>query len=325
MTKFHLIAIAATIAASSLAPSAAFAQSSSFQYIDGKSCPGGFTQSRGMCTSAKGDKEGMVKSGRCPSGFTDTGAYCYREVKAEKSSSSGSKSSSSVSQPDPTPDQTFAYKSITARLKKANDIDMCPTGHFTNRQDISECVTHFSDAPRSRLSGGGKCNAGETLERGKYCTGATSMSAADMDNALTYDNNELYTAYGIKHGKMPTLDTAPPEVAAPKLAALNAEKKAARAQSDAANAEQQRKAQAEQTAQDNHRNEQYRVMCEASRPNFPNGYPPGHTCHGIATAASAAPAAASAAAQATTDAAPVSAKDAVKQEASKALRGLFGR
>ncbi|NJM44644.1 MAG: hypothetical protein HC858_13030, partial [Brachymonas sp.] len=187
-----------------------------------------------MCTAAKGDKEGMVKSGRCPSGFTDTGAYCYREVKADKSSSSsGSKSSGSVSQPDPSPNQTFAYKTISARVKKAAEIDLCPTGHFTNRQDISECVTHYGDAPKSRLGSGAKCNAGETLERGTYCTSATSMSAQDMDAALTADFNELYTAYGIKHGKMPDLKQTPPEVAAPALATLNATKAAERAKQEA--------------------------------------------------------------------------------------------
>ncbi|NJS35974.1 MAG: hypothetical protein HC765_05260 [Brachymonas sp.] len=224
--SFQKLALAAiTLAAASwLAPSAAFAQSTSFLYIDGKNCPSGFTQSRGMCTASKGDKEGMVKTGRCPSGFTDTGAYCYREVKADKASASGSKSSGSVSQPNPSPNQTFAYKTITARVKKAAEIDLCPTGHFTNRQDISECVTHYSDAPKSRLATSGKCSAGETLERGTYCTSATSMPAQDMDAAITADFNELYTAYGIKHGKVPTLDSKPPEVAAPMLATLNAAK-----------------------------------------------------------------------------------------------------
>ena len=138
---FHQLtaAVLTFAAACLLSPSAVLAQSSSFQHIDGKNCPSGFTQSRDMCISSKGDKEGMVKSGRCPSGFTDTGAYCYREVKAEKSSAgSGGKSSSGISQTPPTPDQTIAYTTITARLKKAYEIDLCPTGYFTNRQDISE-------------------------------------------------------------------------------------------------------------------------------------------------------------------------------------------
>lgn len=301
-----------------LASNVVLAQSTSFQHIEGKSCPGGFTQSRGMCTSSKGDKEGMVKNGRCPSGFTDTGAYCYREVKAEKSGgSSGSKSSGS-SQPDPTPDQTFAYKSITARVKKANEIDLCPTGYFTNRQDISECITHFSDAPKSRLANGGKCSAGETLERGKYCSGATSMSAQDMDNAMTYDSNELYTAYGIKHGKPPTLDNKAPEVAAPAVAALNAEKNAERAKRDAADAQARRKSEAEQAALNNHRNDQQRIACEAGRANFPMGYPAGHPCHGVGAAAASAVSAAPAAAPTAAAANP---KDALKQ----GLKGLLAK
>ena len=155
------------------------------------------------------------------------------------------------------------------------------------------------------------------------------MAAKDMDNAMTYDFNDLYTGYGIKNGKMPELKQTPPEVGAPALAALNAEKNAERAKQDAANAELQRKAQAEQTAQDNHRNEQYRVMCEASRPNFPSGYPLGHTCHGIATSATTAatttPAAASLGAAPTAASPATAPKDAAKQEVGKALRGLFGR
>jgi hypothetical protein len=308
-----------------LQASNATAQSSSFPHIDGKSCPGGFTQSRGMCTSSKGDKEGMVKSGGCPKGFTDTGAYCYREVKAEKSGGSSAGKSSGSSQPDPTPDQTFAYKSITARVKKANEIDLCPTGHFTNRQDISECVTHFSDAPKSRLASGGKCNAGETLERGKYCTGATSMSAQDMDNAMTADFNELYTAYGIKHNKVPTLDNKAPEVAAPAVAALQAEKNGERVKRDAVDAEARRKAEAEQAALNNHRNDQQRSACEAGRANFPMGYPAGHPCAAFNTSAPAPSAAATAAnAPAGLPAATPAAanpKDALKQ----GLKGLLGK
>ena len=59
----------------------AFAQSSSFAQVKGKNCPGGFSGSKGMCTSEKGDKIGMVKTGSCPKGFSDTGAYCYKSVK----------------------------------------------------------------------------------------------------------------------------------------------------------------------------------------------------------------------------------------------------
>ena len=226
---------------------------------------------------------------------------------------------------------TWARLPVTASVPKAKEEDFCPTGYFSHRTNLKLCMTHYKDAPKTRLTTGGKCNAGETLERGAYCTGPTTMSAKEMDAAMTADFNELYTGLGIKNGKMPELKQTPPEVGAPALAALNAEKNAERAKQDAANAELQRKAQAEQTAQDNHRNEQYRVMCEASRPNFPSGYPPGHTCHGIATSAATAATTTPAAAVSSSGAAPTAAspatapKDAAKQEVGKALRGLLGR
>jgi hypothetical protein len=307
-----------------LGASFAIAQSSSFAHIRGSSCPSGFSEGGGLCVNKDGTREGMHSNGKnCPSGFSGDSKYCSRVIKKEKDTKKSSSSSSSL--PEPTADQTWARLAITARVPKANESDMCPTGYFSNRQNLSECVTHYRDAPKSRLATGGKCAAGETLERGKYCTGATSMNAKDIDQAMTNDFNDLYTGLGVKNGRMPELDKSPPEVGAPLLAQLNAEKDAERARQNAGRAEAERKSQAAQAAEQEHGDEQIRVMCAQVRAGgTPIG--PNHKCHGVsapngpigagqATAAPAAPAAPS----------PTTAQDAVKQEAGKLLRGLLGR
>jgi hypothetical protein len=318
--------------ASLLGSSMALAQSASFTHIAGTSCPGGFTQGGGFCTDKNGTKEGMVANGKsCPSGFIYSSPYCYRKIKKEKESSKSSSSSSSSSAP-PSADQTFAYLAITARVAKASETDMCPTGYFSNRQNLAECVTHYADAPKSRIATGGKCSAGETLERGKYCTGPTTMSAKDMDNAVTYDFNDLYTLLSAKRVNTSGLATTPPEVAAPMIAKLKAERDAERAKDDARTAEANRKFQAEVDAKNNHRDEQVRVMCAQVRASgMPIG--PDHSCHGVPAPSGTASAATatqgnspSAATPAPVGTAPAAtAQDAVKQEAGKLLKGLLGR
>ncbi|MFN7716266.1 MAG: hypothetical protein ACK5QS_12425 [Pseudanabaenaceae cyanobacterium] len=88
LVKLFTVAIGTSVSLMLTAGAAqAQALSTSFPQVKGKSCPGGFTQSRGMCTSRDGKKEGMVKVGRsCPipktgGRLSDTGAYCYREIK----------------------------------------------------------------------------------------------------------------------------------------------------------------------------------------------------------------------------------------------------
>ena len=128
--------------------------------------------------------------------------------------------------PDPTPDQTFARLAITARITKAAETDLCPTGFFTNRQDISQCVTHYGQAPKSRLASGGKCGAGETLERGKYCSGTTTLTPSEMGAAATADFNDLYTMLMVKNGSAPNLSNTEPEI----FAATASQRQAAKAQ-----------------------------------------------------------------------------------------------
>ena len=81
MRQSPALRLVAVCLAGLLTSSLAVAQSSSFAQVKGKNCPGGFSGSKGMCTSEKGDKIGMVKTGSCPKEFSDTGAYCYKSVK----------------------------------------------------------------------------------------------------------------------------------------------------------------------------------------------------------------------------------------------------
>lgn len=88
LVKLLTVAIGASVSLI-LTAGAAQAQSlsTSFSQVKGKNCPNYFSQTRGMCKSADGTREGMVKVGRsCPTPktggrLTDTGAYCYRKIK----------------------------------------------------------------------------------------------------------------------------------------------------------------------------------------------------------------------------------------------------
>jgi hypothetical protein len=75
---------------------------------------------------------------------------------------------------------------------------MCPSGYLTPRADLKLCVTHYQDAPASRFAEGTKCDAGETLERDRYCTGATNMSSADLNSANPSQSGaQAQTASGV--------------------------------------------------------------------------------------------------------------------------------
>lgn len=181
------------------------------------------------------------KSGKCPTDYTPYVKYgathCRTPEKAEKpSKSSGSKSASSSSSSAPAEarpwdnTRTYANRPVTASLQKNKESDLCPTGYFTNRTELMKCETHFENAPKSRLKGGGACAAGETLERGIYCSGATTMTPGEMSGAATADFNELYTALSIKNNKVPELSSAEPEI----YAATASQRQAAKAQEQAA-------------------------------------------------------------------------------------------
>jgi hypothetical protein len=323
--RFPLAAAIAAVGLFFTAP--AFAQGAKVMTSDGNYCPIGFNRRGGQCHGSD-DYVGFYrgKGGSCPADWRSSGNYCvYSENEHRRNGVADANMRSYT--------WTFARIPLLARVSKTAEIDMCPTGYFTHRTDIKMCVTHFADAPKSRPATGGKCGAGETLERGKYCTGATTMKASDMVNANTYDHNELYISYGNKHGNVPTLDKSFPEVGSPAMTALTAERDAERAKAEAANQEALRKHQAQEAAQQNHRNEQQRIACESGRVHFPAGFPPGHPCAEFAAAQAAQPAA-PAAAQA--PAQPTQAPQAntaggndpgreLNKALGGALKGVFGR
>jgi hypothetical protein len=268
--KFQKIALTtlSVAAAWMFVPSAAFAQGTGSFPLMTKSCPSNFKEQKGMCVSKGGDWVGYFRGkNSCATNYRSSGEYCIFSAsdKAADDDWKGKMESGTL---------TWARKPVTASVPKAKEEDFCPTGYFSHRTNLKVCMTHYKDAPASRLATGGKCNAGETLERGTYCTVATTMSAKEIDAAMTADFNELYTGLGIKNGKMPELNQTPPEVGAPLLAALNAEKDAQRAKDKAANDQRLAAANAEQTAKDNETRNNLRMMCEQSRPNFVNGIPP---------------------------------------------------
>ncbi len=278
-------------------------------------------------SSALQAKEYPEPAGGCPKGHqltlkAETGAPRSRWCRPpkERSSTSDSGGSGGAVYMDPT----------AKRVAKASPLGWCPTGYYTNGDN---CTTPWEGAPASTRKSG-SCPSGTVEEHGAYCTAAITDTSNDtldrLDAAATRDFNVVYT-HSLAAGK-----AAPKQVLGEALAAALAKRNAAgnpwmdkpsrgRAAAAPAEAERQRKAQAEATALDNHRNDQLRIGCEAARPNFPNGFPPGTPCAELMKAGGSSAGAigqqAAAIAQNPQDAV----KEAAKQEVGKALRGLFGK
>lgn len=251
-------------------------------------------------------------AGGCPKGHrlilrAETGAPRSRwcdPPKAERSEASSADSGSGATYVEP----------IVYSVPKASPYSWCPTGYYTRD---ALCATPWENAPRTRRKAGA-CPSGTVEEFGAYCTDVIAdLSNAmldQLDAAATRDFNVVYTEAMVAGVESPAQEhgAAFKDALARREAAGDPWQDArdrASAQSQAADAERQRQDREAQAAQASHTHEQYRVMCEAARPNFPNGYPPGHTCEPFNTSPGKAP---------------TEAAGTIKQEAGKALRGLFG-
>lgn len=184
MVKFSLItggALVAAIVAVS-APEAAMAQGTTGPLTRvGTACPSGYSQGNtaqrskpnpNMCYPDSSSSPAVyAKNGACAQGYRAEFGYCT------------SKADGAVYTP-PT------YGSIT----KANQMDRCPVGYWTDQNNIKSCVSPYQDkAPASRLKKGAACSADEVSEWGIYCTSRLhKLSRSEAENTAVADVNNLF-------------------------------------------------------------------------------------------------------------------------------------
>lgn len=147
----------------------------------GTACPSGYSQGNtaqsskpnpALCYPSGSDAPAVyVKNGTCAAGYRSDFGYC-------------------TSKPDGAVYTPPTYGSI----KKANRMDRCPVGYWTDQNDITSCVSPYRDkAPAARLKKGTGCSEGEVDEWGIYCTSRLhKLSRSEAENTAVADVNNLY-------------------------------------------------------------------------------------------------------------------------------------
>jgi hypothetical protein len=112
-------------------------------------CPLHFSKDKksGLCVG-RGDWQAFYKrSQNCPYDWRSSSNYCIFSAtnKAEDDRADANIKSSNW---------TFARLPLLKKVPKSDELDMCPSGYFTHRADLKLCVTHYQDAPASRLAAG---------------------------------------------------------------------------------------------------------------------------------------------------------------------------
>ena len=79
-------------------------------------------------------------------------------------------------------------------IKKANRMDRCPVGYWTDQNDMTSCVSPYQDkAPFSRVKKGSACQSDEVDEWGVYCTSRLhKLSRSEAENTAVADVNNIY-------------------------------------------------------------------------------------------------------------------------------------
>ena len=242
----------------------------------------------------------------------ESGKYC--RPKGGKSSGSSSSTSSSSS---PRAGYTEPFKSA---FTKPNATTRCPTGYKTDQADELKCGTRPDDTLLKTALRSGACPTGTVEEWGTYCTAKPAdVSDAMIDTLFGYhiaDFNMVYLKMQLARMPVDKLGDWEPEV----LKAMKAERAAAgnpyktaterRQEKDApAQAAAQKTFNDEAAAKDQARNDAMRSACQQQMTAGIKSEP----CMEFAAAGGMAVAGAAAA----------SPQAAIKDEAVKALGGLF--
>lgn len=146
----------------------------------GSACPSGYSQGSpaaratpnpNICYPGSDAPAVYVKNGPCASGYRSDFGYCTDK-----------------------PDGAVYTPPTYGSIKKANRMDRCPVGYWTDQNDITSCVSPYQDkAPASRLKKGTACAADEVDEWGVYCTSRLhKLSRSEAENTAVADVNNLY-------------------------------------------------------------------------------------------------------------------------------------
>ena len=257
--------------------------------------------------------------GKCPSDYTPYvkhgRTHCKtpeKPQKQEKPSKSSSSSSSSGG--------TAYVEPLKNALAKPSATTRCPTGYKTDQGDELKCGTRMEDSPPRTALKSGACPAGTVEEWGAYCTAKPAdVSDASIDKWYGYhiaDFNMVYLKMQLARMPVDKLGDWEPEV----LKAMKAERAAAGNPYKTASQRSQEKdapAQAaaqksfndEAAAKDQSRNDAMRSACQQQMTAGIKS----DACMEFAAAGGMTVAGAAAA----------SPQEVLKDEAVKALGGLF--
>ncbi len=188
MNKFGVLGVIAAAGMFGLAQGPATAQGtmSPMQKPTNGSCPSGWTdyaseaRKSGDLSSGKGNTCYPKKTGAkpaylpspsskpCADGYIKSGSFCVQ--------GSGGVVTAPTSGP----------------VKKANALDRCPVGYFTDPGNATICTTKAANPPSIRLKGAGECNAGELDDWGLYCVSNYENLALKDAPEGTADYNNIY-------------------------------------------------------------------------------------------------------------------------------------
>ena len=86
----------------------------------------------------------------------------------------------------------------TSTLTKANPLDRCPIGYFTNPENGRVCISDVAGAPQARLRGASPCRTGEVEDWGIWCvSGYQRLSRGDAAQGIRDVNAIFLQSYYI--------------------------------------------------------------------------------------------------------------------------------
>jgi hypothetical protein len=145
--------------------------------LAGSSCPSGWTNrgTRNMCYPGPNAKPAYPMPGtgaiQCAQGYGASNYWCLQGV------------------------QSMAEMS-PSKLTKANPLDRCPVGFFTDPENGRQCITELSSPPSVRAKGNGPCRTGEVEDWGLWCVSNYASLRRDQANYGARDSNSIFmTSY----------------------------------------------------------------------------------------------------------------------------------
>ncbi len=153
---------------------------------------------------------------RCPSGWTLRGATCHANgpnaprifprASANTACPTGFGAFSGMPFCIEGEDSRLA-RDASGTITKANRLDRCPFGYYTNVQAPTTCITNSQNPPTVRLKGSGQCRAGEVEDWGIYCI--SNYAGVSRDAATGYATRDWNAIYSTNNATPPRQPDTP--------------------------------------------------------------------------------------------------------------------